>query len=109
FFVRATSSSSQPTQPFGTYAAKTLGYKKIATIADDFAFGHEVVAGLHQAFEDAGGEIVQKLWPPLGAADQAPYIGQLPRDIHPVLLRVPRGPSLLLLKPFHDPGRHGQI
>ena len=45
FFVRATSSSSQPTQPFGTYAAKTLGYKKIATIADDFAFGHEVVAG----------------------------------------------------------------
>src|SRR2546425_8350830 len=62
FFVRATSDSSQPTQPFGTYAAKTLGYTKIATIADDFAFGHEVVAGFHKAFEDAGGQIVQKLW-----------------------------------------------
>src|SRR5262249_53698973 len=33
FFVRATSNSSLPTQPFGTYAAKTLRYKKIATIA----------------------------------------------------------------------------
>src|SRR5438093_13346097 len=38
FFVRATSTSSQPTMPFGVYAAKTLGYRKIATIADDFAF-----------------------------------------------------------------------
>src|SRR5438093_377560 len=50
FFVRAASTSSQPTQPFGTYAAKTLGYTKIATIADDFAFGHEVMAGFHKAF-----------------------------------------------------------
>src|SRR5262249_59026680 len=102
FFVRATSSSSQPTQPFGTYAAKTLGYKKIATIADDFAFGHEVVAGFHQAFEDAGGEIGQKLWPPLGAADQSPYIGQLRRDIDAVLLRVAGGASLPLLKQIAD-------
>src|SRR2546425_8342971 len=54
FFVRAASTSSQPTQPFGTYAAKTLGHKKIATIADDFAFGHEVVAGFLKQFEDAG-------------------------------------------------------
>src|SRR5207249_3831161 len=93
FFVRATSTSSQPTMPFGAYAAKTLGYRKIATIADDFAFGHEVVAGFHKAFEDAGGQIVQKLWPPLGAADQAPYIGQLRRDID-AFLKALRGVSI---------------
>ena len=50
YFVRATSTSSQPMQPFGTYAAKTLKHKRIATIADDFAFGHEVVAGFQKAF-----------------------------------------------------------
>src|SRR2546428_2992976 len=97
FFVRAASTSSQPTQPFGTYAAKTLGYTKIATIADDFAFGHEVVAGFHKAFEDAGGQIVQKLWPPLGAADQAPYIGQLPPRIRPGLTGFAGS------KPVHGP------
>ena len=109
FFVRATSSSSQPTQPFGTYAAKTLGYKKIATIADDFAFGHEVVAGFHQAFEDAGGEIVQKLWPPLGAADQSPYIGQLRRDVDAVFIGFAGVASLRFLKQFEDAGLKGKI
>src|SRR5213596_2504691 len=109
FFVRAASTSSQPTQPFGTYAAKTLGYKKIATIADDFAFGHEVVAGFHQEFEDAGGEIVQKLWPPLGAADQSPYIGQLRRDIDAVFIGFAGVASLRFLKQFEDAGLKGKI
>jgi len=109
FFVRATSSSSQPMQPFGTYAAKTLGYKKIATIADDFAFGHEVVAGFHQAFEDAGGQIVQKLWPPLGAADQSPYIGQLRRDVDAVFIGFAGVASLRFLKQFEDAGLKDKI
>ncbi len=109
FFLRATSTSSQPTQPFGTYAAKTLGYKKIATIADDFAFGHEVVAGFHKAFEDAGGQIVQKLWPPLGAADQGPYISQLRRDIDAVFIGFAGVAALRFLKQFEDAGLKGKI
>jgi branched-chain amino acid transport system substrate-binding protein len=109
FFLRATSTSSQPTQPFGTHAAKTLGYKKIATIADDFAFGHEVVAGFHKAFEDAGGQIVQKLWPPLGAADQGPYISQLRRDVDAVFIGFAGVAALRFLKQFEDAGLKGKI
>jgi branched-chain amino acid transport system substrate-binding protein len=37
WFVRATMSGSQVTHPLGEYAAKKLGYKRIATISDDFA------------------------------------------------------------------------
>jgi branched-chain amino acid transport system substrate-binding protein len=109
FFVRATSTSSQPTQPFGTYAARTLKYKKIATIADDFAFGHEVVAGFQKAFEDAGGQIVQKLWPPLGAADQAPYIAQLKPDVDAVFIGFAGIAALRFLKQFQDAGLKGKI
>ena len=109
FFVRASSNSSLPTQPFGTYAAKTLRYKKIATIADDFAFGHEVVAGFQKAFEDAGGQIVQKLWPPLGAADQAPYIGQLKRDVDAVFIGFAGVAALRFLKQFEEAGLKGKI
>jgi len=68
--VRAVGSSAQPNQPFGEYAAKTLGYKRVATIGDDFAFGHETTAGFQRAFEDSGGKIVQKQWAPLNVADQ---------------------------------------
>jgi branched-chain amino acid transport system substrate-binding protein len=109
FFVRATSTSSLPTQPFGTYAAKTLGYKKVATIADDFAFGHEVVAGFHKAFEDAGGQVVQKLWPKLGTADQGPYIGQLKKEINAVFIGFAGVAALRFLKQFEDAGLKGKI
>ncbi len=109
FFVRATSTSSLPTQPFGTYAAKTLGYKKVATIADDFAFGHEVVAGFHKAFEDAGGQVVQKLWPKLGTTDQGPYIGQLRKDIDAIFIGFAGVAALRFLKQFEDAGHKGRI
>ncbi len=109
FFVRATSTSSQPTQPFGTYAGKALGYKKVATIADDFAFGHEVVAGFQRAFEDAGGQVVQKLWPPLGTTDQAPYISQLKRDVDAVFIGFAGIAALRFLKQYQDAGLKGRI
>ncbi len=109
FFVRATSNSSLPTQPFGTYAAKTLGMKRVATIADDFAFGHEVVAGFHKAFEDAGGQVVQKLWPKLGETDQGPYIGQLKKDIDAVFIGFAGVAALRFLKQFEDSGLKGKI
>ena len=109
FFVRATSTSSLPTQPFGTYAAKTLGYKKVATIADDFAFGHEVVAGFHRAFEDAGGQVIQKLWPPLGTTDQGPYISQLRRDVDAVFVGFAGIAALRFLKQYEDAGLKGRM
>jgi hypothetical protein len=81
--------SAQPNHPFGEYAAKKLGYKRIAMIADDFAFGHEVVAGFQRTFEESGGHVVQKLWPPSNAPDYGTYIAQLPQDVDP------RGPLKL--------------
>jgi branched-chain amino acid transport system substrate-binding protein len=109
YFVRATSTSSQPMQPFGTYAAKTLKHKRIATIADDFAFGHEVVAGFQKAFEDAGGQIVQKLWPPLGTGDQGPYISQLKKDVDAVFIGFAGVAAVRFLKQFEDAGLKGKI
>jgi branched-chain amino acid transport system substrate-binding protein len=77
WFVRVTSTSSQCAQPFGEYCAKDLGYKKMVTFADDFAYGYEMVAGFQRVFEDNGGKIIQKLFPPLTAPDYGSYIAQL--------------------------------
>src|SRR5438477_8966544 len=60
WFVRGTSTSSQCSQPLADYCAKTLKYKRMAVIADDIAYGHEMCAGFQRMFEDAGGKIVQK-------------------------------------------------
>src|SRR6266542_3799683 len=58
WFCRATSTSAQCSQPLADYCAKTLMYKRMAVIADDIAYGHEMCAGFQRVFEDAGGKIV---------------------------------------------------
>jgi branched-chain amino acid transport system substrate-binding protein len=77
--VRTGWSSSQPSHPFGQWACEQ-GYKKIAVVAADYAFGYEVVGGFQKAFEECGGKIVQKIWPPLGTKDFGPYLPTLKAD-----------------------------
>ena len=84
YLIRTSWSSSQPHHPLGQYACE-LGYKKVVTIAADYAFGYEVVGGFQKAFEDCGGQIVQKIWPPLGTKDFGPYIPTIKGDADAVL------------------------
>jgi branched-chain amino acid transport system substrate-binding protein len=79
YFVRTGWTSSQPSHPFGEWACQQ-GYKKIAVIAADYAFGYEVVGGFQKAFEECGGKIIQKIWPPLGTKDFGPYLPTLKPD-----------------------------
>ena len=79
YLIRTSWSSSQPHHPLGQWACDQ-GYKKVATIAADYAFGYEVVGGFQKAFEDCGGQIVQKIWPPLGAKDFGPFIPTIKAD-----------------------------
>jgi branched-chain amino acid transport system substrate-binding protein len=104
YIVRTGWASSQPSHPFGKWVHDTLKYKKIAVIAYDFAFGWEVVAGFQRTYEDAGGQIVQKLWPPLGNADFAPYISQLKRDADAVFAQFSGADALRFAKQYQEAG-----
>jgi branched-chain amino acid transport system substrate-binding protein len=84
YLIRTSWSSSQPHHPLGQWACDQ-GYKKIVTIAADYAFGYEVVGGFQKAFEDCGGKIIQKIWPPLGAKDFGPFIPTIKEDADAVL------------------------
>ena len=53
------------------------GFKKIATVSQDYTFGHEQCGGLAQVFSEGGGKIVQQFWHPLNTADFSPYLGQI--------------------------------
>ena len=60
WFVRTRGELGQPNHAIGEYAAKDLKYKRIAIIADDFAYGHETAGAFQRVFEDNGGKVVQK-------------------------------------------------
>jgi branched-chain amino acid transport system substrate-binding protein len=79
YFIRTSWTSSQPHHALGQWACDQ-GYKKVVSIAADYAFGYEVQGGFQKAFEDCGGKVIQKIWPPLGTKDFGPYIPTIKAD-----------------------------
>ena len=73
YFIRTGWAGSQPHHALGAWACEQ-GHKKVVTIAADYAFGHESAGGFQKAFEDCGGQVIQKIWPPLGTKDFGPFI-----------------------------------
>src|SRR5690348_16869441 len=77
YFLRASATSAQAMHPMADFSAKELKLKRVVTISEDFAFGYEQMGGFQQVFEDAGGRIVKKLWPPIVTPDYTPYLAQI--------------------------------
>src|SRR5260221_6151407 len=77
FIIRPSATSAQCCHVIADYAVKELTYKRAATISEDFAFGYEQMSGFQHVFEDGGGKVVKKLWPPLVTPDYAPYLAQI--------------------------------
>jgi branched-chain amino acid transport system substrate-binding protein len=104
WFVRAVGTSAQAHHPLGEYAAKDLGYKRIAIIADDFAFGHEIAAGFQRVFEQNGGKVVQKLWAPLNTAEYGSYITQIDPKVDAVFAAFAGGNGIKFLGQYKNYG-----
>src|SRR2546429_5646634 len=104
WFTRGTSTSSQSAMPLADYAAKTLGYKRMALIADDIAYGHEMCAGFMRVFEDLGGKVVQRMFPPLTVPDYGTYLAQLKSNIDAIFLGFAGSNGFRYLRQFNEYG-----
>jgi branched-chain amino acid transport system substrate-binding protein len=103
FFIRTGWTSSQPHHALGAWACEQ-GYKKIVAIGADYAFGYESVGGFQKAFEDCGGQIVQKIWPPLGTKDFGPFIPTIKADADAVFTLMVGPMSLQFPKQLRQAG-----
>jgi branched-chain amino acid transport system substrate-binding protein len=103
WIVRTSSSSAQTPHAMADFCARELKLKVMSTIANDFAFGHEQCAGFQRVFEDSGGKIVQKLWPPLVTPDFVPYISQF-NEIDGVFNGLGGGNPVRFLKAYASLG-----
>src|SRR5437870_756055 len=103
YFVRASGTSAQYLHLLADYAAKELKFKRVITIADDFAFGHEQMGGFQRVFEDAGGRVVKKLWPPLVTPDYTPYLAQI-SGVDAVVQGFAGSNPLKFMKQYKDQG-----
>jgi branched-chain amino acid transport system substrate-binding protein len=104
YVIHAVGTAAQPMHVLGDFAAKKLGIKRLATVADDFTYGHEGTAGFQSTFEGAGGKVVQKLWPPLNTADYGSYVGQIKRNVDGVYAGFAGVNGLRFLKQYSEYG-----
>ena len=109
WFTRGTSTSSQCAHPLADYCAKTLKYKRMAVIADDIAYGHEMCAGFMRVFEENGGKVVQRMFPPLTVPDYGTYLAQLKTNIDAVFLGFAGSNGFCYLRQFNEYGLLGKV
>src|SRR5437763_9889743 len=109
YVLHAVGTAAQPMHVLGEFAAKKLGLKRVATIADDFTYGHEGEAGFQKAYEDNGGKVVQKLWSPLNVADYGSYITQIKPNVDAVYAGFAGINGLRFLKQLNEYGLKSKI
>ena len=108
FIIRPSATSAQCCHVMGDYAAKELKYKRAATISEDFAFGYEQMAGFQRVFEDNGGKVVKKLWPPLVTPDYTPFIAQI-KDVDCVFNGFAGSNPVTFMRAYADLGLKAKI
>jgi branched-chain amino acid transport system substrate-binding protein len=72
----------------GRYAHDVLGYRTVATIAEDYSYPYDQIGGFLSEFCAAGGQVVDRVWFPLGTKDLSTYVTQLPTDVDAVFFAM---------------------
>jgi branched-chain amino acid transport system substrate-binding protein len=103
YFVRASATAAQSMHPLADYAVKELRLKSVITLSEDFAFGHEQMGGFQRVFEDGGGRVVKKLWPPIVTPDYTPYLAQI-SGVDAVVHGFAGSNPLKFMKQYRDQG-----
>jgi branched-chain amino acid transport system substrate-binding protein len=101
-FFRYTTDGAQWMAGLGKYAYEELGFKKVATVGEDYSFPYDQVGGFMTEFCDAGGKVPRKIWVPLGTKDYASFIAQIPKDVDAVYVALGGTDALNFTKQFDE-------
>ena len=77
-FFRFNGDGAQWNAGLGDILHNTAGWDTAVVIADDYGFGWTSAAGFIAEFCAVGGDVVQRVFPPLNTTDYSSFIAQLP-------------------------------
>jgi branched-chain amino acid transport system substrate-binding protein len=109
YVFRTSFGASQVPSPPAKFVYEKLAARTATVIAGDTVGTIELVMGFARAFEEAGGKVVQELYPPIGTTDFGPYIAKIRRDVDVVATLVPGadGIRFISLLPASGPAALG--
>ncbi|MEM1131108.1 MAG: ABC transporter substrate-binding protein [Pseudomonadota bacterium] len=103
-FFRFNSDGAQWSWGLGKYVHDVKGYKSVATIGEDYSFIYTQVFGFALDFCQAGGEITERFWVPLGTKDFGSIIAALPDDVDAIYLGLGGGDAVNFLNQYQQAG-----
>ena len=110
FVLHAVGTAAQPMHALGEYAAKKLGYKRVATIADDFTYGHEGEAGFPaRRTKTTAAKSCRSYGRRSNAIEYGTYVGQIKPNIDAVYAGFAGINGLRFLKQFNEYGLKAKI
>lgn len=108
-FFRFNIDGAQMHKGLGQYIYNVKHYKKIATLAEDYAFTYTQVFGLALDYCPLGGQITTRLWVPLGTKDFSSVIAKLPDDVDAIYLGLGGADAINFLNQYQQAGGNAKL
>jgi branched-chain amino acid transport system substrate-binding protein len=108
-FYRFNSDGAQMSAGLGDYIYNVKGWKKIATLGEDYSFVYTQVFGLVLEYCGLGGQITQRLWVPLGTKDFGSIIASLPDDVDAIYIGLGGGDAVNFLNQYQQAGGNAKL
>jgi branched-chain amino acid transport system substrate-binding protein len=103
-FFRFSTDGAQWMAGLGEYAFKEKGYKKVATVAEDYSFPYTQVFGFMASFCKAGGKVTSKSWVPIGNKDFSSVIAAIPDDVDAIYVALGGADGVNFLNQYQQAG-----
>src|SRR6201996_8199713 len=103
-FFRFSTDGAQWMAGLGTYAFKDKGYKRVATVAEDYSFPYTQVFGFMAEFCKAGGHVPSKSWVPIGNKDFSSVIAAIPDDVDAIYVALGGADAVNFLSQYQQAG-----
>lgn len=103
-FFRFNTDGAQWGVGLGDYVVNGKGWKKVASVAEDYSFAYTNFLGFALGFCEAGGEITERLWVPLGTKDFGSIIAALPDDVDAIYVGLGGGDAVNFLNQYQQAG-----
>jgi ABC-type branched-subunit amino acid transport system substrate-binding protein len=108
-FYRFNMDGAQWQAGLGDYIYNVKHYKRIATLAEDYAFTYTQVFGLVLEYCQLGGQVIKRFWVPLGTKDFASVIAALPDDVDAIYLGLGGADAVNFLNQYQQAGGNAKL
>jgi len=103
-FFRFSTDGVQWMAGLGTYCYQVKGYRRVATLGEDYSYPYSQVAGFLLEFCRLGGECVAQFWVPIGTKDYSSVITSMPSDIDAIYVILGGSDAVNFLKAYAEFG-----